>query len=559
MGLSFAAPAFLALLATLPLVVWWHVRRLRHRPRPVAAMFLWDQALRDAARRRRWRPTWSLILQLLAVTAAVLALAQPSVTRAGPPDLVIALDAGARMRAVDPEGERLARAREAALALAEEAGAVALVRVGRDAELVLPFTADRAALRAALAEFEAADAQVDVARGLDLARSVAGGGQVAWISDDPGPPAPGVRRIDVAGSGRNVGIVAFDLGIQQAFVAVVSDHPRPVSLGVVVEALDGALLARTELLVPAGGRATATFPLDVVGQIVRARLELGGLADALALDDVAYAGRRPLRVVMDRDEPSLRRALTAVPGVEVQVTGAAAFVAADVRVLTDVDPGNLRPGDHLLLPAPAAAPEGRRVADWARGHRLMRFVDLRETVVGLGPTVEAPVGAARPWASDVATLEAEGWTVLARTGELRPVLAWRDRAGVRAFAFGMHPSQTDLVFRPAFPTLIANVLDALRGLERLPLGVRADDGARVVEPGLARVGGREVSVSLLDEDQTRLPGPRPDDLEVAAPAPLRVERPTPLAWWLVAVAAAALLAEWIAWARGPGRHTRASW
>ena len=559
MGLSFAAPAFLALLATLPLVVWWHVRRLRHRPRPVAALFLWDQALRDAARRRRWRPTWSLILQLLAVTAAVLALAQPSVTRAGPPDLVIALDAGARMRAVDPEGERLARAREAALALAEEAGAVALVRVGRDAELVLPFTADRAALRAALAEFEAADAQVDVGRGLDLARSVAGGGQVAWISDDPGSPAPGVRRIDVAGSGRNVGIVAFDLGIQQAFVAVVSDHPRPVSLGVVVEALDGALLARTDLLVPAGGRATATFPLDVVGQIVRARLELGGLPDALALDDVAYAGRRPLRVVMDRDEPSLRRALTAVPGVEVQVTGAAAFVAADVRVLTDVDPANLRPGDHLLLPAPAAAPEGRRVADWARAHRLMRFVDLRETVVGLGPTVDAPVGAARPWASDVATLEGEGWTVLARTGELRPVLAWRDRAGVRAFAFGMHPSQTDLVFRPAFPTLIANVLDALRGLERLPLGVRADDGARVVEPGLARVGGREVSVSLLDEEQTRLPGPRPDDLAVPSPAPLRVERPTPLAWWLVAVAAAALLAEWIAWARGPGRHTRTSW
>ncbi|MDA0699762.1 MAG: VWA domain-containing protein [bacterium] len=301
MGLSFAAPAFLALLAALPLVVWWHVRRWRHQPRPVAALFLWEQALRDAARRRRWRPTWSLLLQLLAVAASALALAQPSVSWQGPPDLVVALDGGARMRAVDPEGERLARVRGAVLALAERAGAVALVRVGAEPEVVLPFTRDRAALRSALDAFEAADAHVDVERGLDLARSIAAGGEVAWVSDDPGPPRPGLTRVNVAGSGHNVGIVAFDLGIQQAFVALVSDHPRPVSVGVVLERLDGAMLARTDLLVPAGGRATATFPLDVVGDVVRARIELGELADALPLDDTAYGGRRALRVLMDAD------------------------------------------------------------------------------------------------------------------------------------------------------------------------------------------------------------------------------------------------------------------
>jgi hypothetical protein len=110
-------------------------------------------------------------------------------------------------------------------------------------------------------------------------------------------------RINVAGSGRNVGIVAFDLGIQQAFVAVASDHPRPCRWGG-ARAPRRRAAGRTELLVPAGGRASATFPLDVVGEVVRARLELGPLVDALALDDVAYAGRRALRVVMDADEPS---------------------------------------------------------------------------------------------------------------------------------------------------------------------------------------------------------------------------------------------------------------
>lgn len=556
MGLTFAAPLFLALLGALPLVVWWHVRRLRHRPRPVAALFLWEQALRDAAQRRRWRPTWSLLLQLLAVAAAALALAQPSVTWRGPPDLVVALDAGARMRAVDPEGERLERARDAVLALADRAGAVALVRVGADAEVVLPFTRDRAALRAALDGFEAVDAGVDAERGLDLARSIAAGGEVAWVSDDPGPPRAGVTRVNVAGTGRNAGIVAFDLGIQQAFVAVSSDHPRPVSVGVVLERLDGGLLARTDLLVPAGGTATTTFPIDVVGDVVRARLELGGTVDALPLDDLAYGGRRALRVLMDQDEPSLRRALTAVPGVEVQVTGAAARLAADLRVLTAVDPADLRPGDHLLLPPPVpagTAPVGRRVADWDRAHPLLRFVELRETVVGLAPLTEAPSsGALLPWTASAGELEAAGWTVLARTADLRPVFAWRDRDDVRVFAFATHPSQTDLIFRPAFPTLIANLLDAFRGEARAPLGVRSDDGTRVGEPGLARVDGRVVPVSLLNEAQSRLPGPAPDDREAAATSPVRVERPTPLAWSLVALAALALLTEWWAWARGPG-------
>ncbi len=562
MGLTFAAPAFLALLAALPLVVWWHVRRLRHRPRPVAALFLWDEALRVASSRRRWRPTWSLLLQLLAVTAAALALAQPSFDREGPPDLVVVLDAGARMRAVDPEGIRIDRARAAVLALAEDAGAVALVRAGSESEIALPFSRDRAALREALDAFEAADARVDVEGALDLARALTPG-TIAWVSDDPGPPLPRVVRVNVAGTGHNVGIVAFDLGIQQAFVAVASDHPRPVSAGVVLETEEGALLARTDLLVPAGGRATTTFPLDVVGDVVRARLELGGATDALDVDDVAYAGRRALDVLLDEDEERMRRALTAVPGVSVTVTGAAERLTADLRVLTGTDPDTLLPGDHLVLAPRVDEPEGRLVAGWDRADPLLRFVDLREVAVGLGPLAEPeagtdagdPVpsqGAPPPWAATVAQAQAAGWRVLAWTGDLRPVLAYRERDGVRVLALGMHPSQTDLVFRPAFPTLIANALDAFRGAERAPLGVVDDAGARVTTPGVARVGGREVTVNLLDEDQTRLPGPAADDLVAEPASPVRVERATPVAVALVVVALLALLIEWWAWTRGAG-------
>ncbi len=559
MGLTFAAPAFLALLAALPFVVWWHVRRMRHRPRPVAALFLWDEARRAASTRRRWRPTWTLLLQLAAVAAAALALAQPSLDRRGPPDLVVVLDAGARLAAVDPEGRRIDRARAAVLELADEAGAVALVRAGSVPELALPFTRDRSALRSALDAFEAVDARVDVEAALDLARAL-DAGTVAWVSDDPGDERSGVRRVDVAGTGRNVGIVAFDLGIQQAFVAIASTHVRPVSVGVVLERRDGGLLARTDVLVPAGGRATATFPIDVAGEVVVARLELGGVADALDLDDVAYAGRRAARVVLDADESRLRRAFAAVPGTEVTVTGAAARVAADVRVLTGADPDALAPGDYVVVAPATPEPRAGSIADWARTDPLLRFVDLREVAVGLSPVQPVLEGSDRaplPWAATRAQLETAGWRVLAWTADQRPVLAYRERSGVRVLAFAVHPSQTDLVFRAAFPTLVANLLDAYRGADRAPLGTIDDGGDRIATPGLARVGGRDVTVSLLAEEQTRLPLPAPDDRVPEAEAPLRVERPTSIAAWLLAIAAAALLVEWLAWVRGPGARARA--
>jgi hypothetical protein len=551
MSLTFAAPLFLGLLATLPLVVWWHVQRVRLRPRPVAALFLWEEALRDTAVRRRWRPSWSLLLQLLAVAAAALALAQPSLDLRGPPDWVVVIDARAGMRAIDPEGERLQRAREAALAVAEGAGAVALVRAGVEAELLLPFTRDRDALRAALAALAAGDADGDPGEALALARTLANGSPIAWISDQPGEPLPGVQRLNVAGSGANIGIVAFDLGIQQAFVAVASSHPRPQSLQVVIERLDGTPLASSELLIPGQGRTSVTFPWSQSGEMVRARLLLAGLEDALALDDVAYAGQPRLRVVMDQDEPNLRRALNAVPGVGVEVTGSAAFVAADLRVLTAPDPNRLPRGDLILLPPLAERPETVAVADWERTDPLMRFVDLRETRFGVGPLLLSS-GAALPWGVDAARLQADGWTVLARSAADRPLLAYREGAAGLHFAFAAHPAQGDLIYRTAFPTLVANLIDRVRGSGRAPLGVRDDAGVRVHEPGVVRLGGREVGVSLVSERATRIAAPAADDANDGGLGDVRVERPTPLGLWLLLLAALALSAEWWPWAGGAG-------
>jgi hypothetical protein len=534
-------------LATLPLVVWWHVRRRRQPPRPVAALFLWEEAQRDAQRQRRWRPTWSLLLQLLAVAAASLALAQPSLSREGPPDVVLIIDAGASMLATQDGVSRLDRAREVAVALMAEASAVALLRSGAEAELLLPFTRDRAELLEALANLQGGDAAVQREEAVALALAIAGGAPVVFISDDPGPPRAGVQRINVADEGRNVGIVALDLGIGQAFVAVASNHPRPVSVEVILEEVGAGLLARSTLLVPAQGRASISFPLTRDGVLVRASIEAAGVENALALDDVAFAGRSPLRVVMDQDEPSLRRALNAVTGVEVQVSGTAPFVAADLRVVTALDPDRLRSGSAIVLAPPSASAEATLVADWARSDPLMRFVDLRETRVALAPLSVAAPGAPW-WQQGGETLEAQGWRVLARSADLRPIFAVRERGAELQVRFFSHTSQGALIYRTAFPTLIANLVEMVQGSGRVATGTIADDGSRLLEPGLARVAGRGVVVNLLDERATRLPAPAPDDSGAQAPVWVSVNRPTPVAQWLLLLVFLALLIEWWPWA-----------
>jgi hypothetical protein len=556
-SIAFAAPAFLWLLAALPVVVALHFLRARTRRLDVSALFLWQQAREVAERRRRFSPTWSLLLQLLAVALTALALAQPDLRLEGPPDLVVVLDASASMAAVDPEGPRLERAAAAIGTLAADAGRIALVRAGLEPRLLLSFTDDRAALEQALAEFEAADRSADLGRAVALARDLvgAGGGEagdarglVALVSDDPGPARPGVTRVDVAGTGENIGIVGFDLGIQQVFVAVASNAVGPRSVGVELWH-EGGVLAASELLVPSGDQAGVTFPIDVATGVVEARLVGLPASDALALDDVAYAGKRALSVVVDAEVESVLRALRAVPGVATRLTGLARTTPADVRVLTGVAPEDAPPGDVILLPSPVAQPEYVAIGSWDRADSLLRFVDLREVVVGLPPLAEN-VAVAGDGVRDE-----PGWTVLARTSDLRPVLRWRSDERGRVLQFLVHPSQTDLVFRPAFPTLIANVLERFRGEARVPLGAAGDDGAPITRPGPVEVGGRTVTASLVAVEQTRLPGPGPDDFTEAAPW-LGVERPTPLAAWLLALAAALLLIEWWLWSRGPGATTR---
>lgn len=532
--MSFAAPMFLWALLAVPLVVLLHFLRIERTRREVAALFLWREAQEMAEARRKTSPTWLLLVQVLFVTAAALALAQPRISFAGPPDAVLVLDASASMTAREPNGRtRLDAARAEASAVAGRSGRVAVVRAGLDATVVHPLDDDRAALERALGGLAAGDRRADLERALELAEDVAAGGRVHVFTDAEVAPREGLTVHPVGSAVLNAGIVAFDVGLQEAFVAVATNDVRPMEVEVGL-LLDGEAVASTSLFVPAGGQGTATFPLSRSG-IYEARLTPPA-GDALALDDVAYAGRPDLLVTIDRPNEPLQRALAALPGVGVRVT--AADAAADVRVRTGVDPAGLEPGRYIVVAEPAAEPDYRIVRDVDRAHPLMRFADVREAVVGISPG----------WPPEEPADEGgEAWTVLARDASLTPLIRYRDDGERQVLQLGFHPSQTDLILRPAFPALIANAIRAFRGEDRLPLGavVEAAVGAtRVLEPGIYEVGGRERAVSLLSVDETRLrEAPQAADVE-PRDAPVWTERARGLAPWLLAAALAALAAEW---------------
>lgn len=469
--MTLAAPQALWLLSLVPVVIALHYLRARRRQRPVAALFLWRSAQQAAARKRRFSPTWLLALQLLFVVASAVAMAGPRKAAEGENPLVIVVDASASMSAVGASGSRLDLAREEASARLAGRRSVALIRAGATARLLTPIESSAPERIAALAQVLALDPSADLPAAVELGRSLLPDADVVVITDR----AAELGRAEVVVVGEpveNVGIAAFDVGVGQAFVSVVASGrlPEEVTVGLFAGSEE---LARSTLLVPAGGSSSFTFPLlDDPSRptgILEARI-LSPASDALALDDLAFAGQRTLTVVSEDLYAPLIRALQALPNARVYGSSDATRQAADLRVvsrnapdpqaiLDEFAPSANSAVSYVVIPPPASAPLYQVVRSQDRTDPLMRFVELEDAVVGLDP-------AAEPWIDAPGT----GWHVLARSDDLRPLLRVHRSATGSVLQFAFHPSQSDVVLRPAFPALIANWLSAVGATPRVRLG-----------------------------------------------------------------------------------------
>lgn len=578
--MSFGVPGALWLLLALPVLVLLHLLRTRRQAVSISSVLLWQRVGQDLAARvpfRRLERTLLLILQLLIVTLASLALAQPHVIlpNASSKTLVLVLDTSVSMQATDVAPSRFEVARREALALvAEAAGPVMVIDAGLHPRIALPFADPRAA-RKVLGELRPTDAPGRVGDAVNLAlaqRASTGPARIIVFTDHAATPSPGVTYRVIGTTARNL--------------AIVSVHAESVEQGthVVVQVRNwGPAQERVPVTVSVDGRVAFERVLDigpvsqgiasgvVHGQgLLRAQLQV---TDALAVDDVAYAiiGTPPPRVIMIGEESRLLdQALRAMPVryTPTRTVSPKAFADADVIILNQTAPVVLPPGNYLLLgttalnlPVTSTGLHSRpQILRWASTHPLMRYVDLS------GVRIDQALA-----------LHADAGEVLAEGED--PLIWSYEGEGIRAIIVAFPIDRSNFPLHVGFPIFLSNALRWLaesdivytagdplihsaRGATQAtlvaPSGARRvvqASGGRFVVPSLDRVGVYLLEVG--DRIRKFVVNPSP---EGSAIGPVGVDqifgrirsgpdRKTPIWPLVLALALPVLLAEWMLWIR----------
>jgi len=478
---TFAAPLALLALLLVPLVVLLHAIAVRWTQRDVSSLSFWEEALRDmrtSLRIRRLLRSLALLAAILAVAALAVGLAQPLIERpAAEPggDTVLVLDVSASMAARSGGASRFDAAKAEAQRLAAGLGRGArmcVVAAGAAPRVLAPFTADREALRRAIAASSATDEPGSPAVSLLFALGLRQAGRTArvvFLTDgafaslgDADPARTGVRVVLVGGRVENAGITAMSFrrtaaGGVELFVAIAASAGMPRSIPLAVRA-GGKEVLRREVSLGADGRASVSVPWEgpTRGRVI-ARIEVD---DALAADDEAYAVFAPARrmrvLLAGSRDAFLEAALERFPGVTLRrvdavdpVNGARELEGYDLAVFNGGEVPPLERGNALVFAAvppglplePRSVVTGPRFTSWDRGHPLLASLALGPVAIERALQVAAGTGV----------------KVVARSREL-PLIATWEREGLRVLFVAFQPSWSDLPLRAAFPVFVANAL-----------------------------------------------------------------------------------------------------
>jgi Ca-activated chloride channel homolog len=480
--MSILQPLALLGLLTLPIIILLHLLRERSKRAVVPSLELWRWLEKEVRgpRFRRIPLTWILLLQLLAAVLLTLALVQPQLPALSGSGrgqrLILVVDVSASMGAVDVVPNRLAQAQARAAGLLGQlrgSDSVAVISAGPSARTL------------------ADSAQVGLA---EVASQVAGLTVGGIGSDWEGALALAaaavlperVNRIVVFTDGAlhwpehldtlrlPARIEWYRIGGAQSNQAVLNLSARPAASGAVQVFAQIANFsnspARREVTLSADGRVVDQNRVELApsGLLSQAWTLPPGTAtvavslagnDALASDDSAWVGvmaSRPVDTLLVSNEPAtLERALQSQPGVRLTVVSPAAYQALDRPDLTVfhkwlpedwpagavlvVDPQR---GSELL---PVLGPETRSELELTRGDALLADVDLEPMTLPLRTSRLGPT----EWLAPVLS-------TVSGTG-----LIWRgavSESRVVVLSFSVDSSDTNLVRRPAFPVLVANIM-----------------------------------------------------------------------------------------------------
>ncbi len=553
------AAAIAALALAGPALLLLYFLKLRRRPVRVSSTMLWTQAVRDLQVNvpfRMIRPSWLLLLQLLALLLLTGALGRPAIhgAAAAPDVAVILIDRSASMSARDGEGggTRLEDAIRAASAFLDEIArapsrpAVVLVVFAATAEALAGPTTDLRLVRDALGRITPTDQPADVRGALRLAESFApmdadeaaersrtlvvvcsDGGfeageplavaatEVRFLRAGPAPGEEPNPPLD------NVGIVALaarrdfrDPAVVRVFARLVG--PPGVALPVVL-LIDEREHDRVPIVLADDdgsgvGRASLTFEIATrEAALVIVRLDR---PDLLAADDAASLVLAPatrpgiLIVRPDGDPPGdwlladVLRELDPASLVEVSVSryeelGASLLTGADLVVFDGARPRTLPPVATLAF-GPGPPTPGLRVVP--AEPRLSSFLTWQRThAVMRHVSLDAVRYEPAAWFAHDEAAPGTRFEELAR-GQGGAAIALVEDRGVRRVAVGFDLARSTWPVQVSFPIFVANAVDALtlRGEAEAGVAFRTDEPVSLPPPPPQAPGGEPVNLGVIE-------------------------------------------------------------
>ncbi len=317
-----------------PAIFALYFLKLKRQPLEVPSTYLWHRVIEDLHVNSLWqrlRKSLLLLLQLLMLALAMLALLRPGWQGQSleGKQFIFLLDKSASMSATDTENNatRLDVAKQKVAALIDQLDSdmsAMIITFAEQPDVVQEFTNNKRLLREALDRIEPSAGQTDLRGALELADGFANPDRVMNEEGDQSFEVteqqdvelyifsdgrfPSIEDFSLGNlrpmflpigdfEGQNLAITAFNTRrneerpeLQQAFVQAANFSEQPQTT-IIELYLDQQLLDASELTIPAGGVASATFPLsgDRVGAL-RARLDIAAeFSDRLALDNQAYA------------------------------------------------------------------------------------------------------------------------------------------------------------------------------------------------------------------------------------------------------------------------------
>lgn len=482
---TFLAPAMLAFLALIPLVILLYLLKLRRTEVEIPSTLLWIRSLHDMTANapfQRLRKNLLLLLQIIVLALIATGLARPYLQAEGTAgkNVCILLDRSASMQTLEDGAKtRMDLAKEAVERMIDEmegGDRMMMVDFAETSNVLCELTDDRSRLRAALRSVEPADTRTRIRDAILVAHSlkqtipdldivVVGDGNVSDLNE-MATRAYNLSFLRVGSETNNLGIVAFSVraplggsaGDRQTFALVHNANDEPVTTTLTLT-FGGEVLAVDEITVPADGDAETVFTHPDLGAgVLQAELEY---EDALAVDNVAWLSLRPdtqirtllvsapdsvsgymLRQVLALDS---RVALSTLPPEQYQLTD-----EYDLTLFDNYVPDALPPGTLVFLNGVPqiegleviGAIENPPIIARDTEHPLMRFnLDPSNVIISKALQLKVP--------SDAPALVSTAGS---------PLIADLSRGGRQILVVGFDISDSNWPLNLSFPLFFQNLL-----------------------------------------------------------------------------------------------------